>query len=271
MISINVVLVLLSALPTLVHGQTAAAKAYTPTFGECPSDFTLIRQAGTSNNESIQTLSPSEVGYLQARKSDVLPSAWKAYLSNAQNVVGVGVPLPDYVISILGGNGSATPTLGIATSGGGYRAAIFGAGILNALDGRDSESVKAGTGGLLQAATYLTGLSGGSWLVTSLTQANFPPIQELIFGTNTSGDYAGWLPEIGVVTPSNDTTQNEEYIGGLVEEIKGKHDVGFPVTVGDLWARALSRHFVNGTTTSNFADNSSTHGAGITFSGLANV
>lgn len=255
----------LFALPALVQGQAAAATAYTPKSAQCPSDFVLVRHAGTSTN---QTLAPSEAAYIKSRQSDVLPSAWTTYLSNVQDT---GAPLPDYVSMILNGSGSTSPTLGIATSGGGYRAAIFGAGILNALDGRNSSSSKAGLGGLLQSATYLSGLSGGSWLLTSLVQANFPTIPELIFGDGTSGDYAGWLSQFGISTPTSVTATNELFIASLLAESKGKYDAGFPVTFGDIWARALSRHFVNGTTATNFLDNSSAHGAGITFSGLANT
>jgi lysophospholipase len=124
---------------------------------------------------------------------------------------------------------------------------------------------------LLQSATYLSGLSGGSWLLTSLIQANFPLFQELIFGSNQSNGYAGWLAHFGVVAPTNDATKNQQFIAGLIAEMKGKHDAGFPVTIGDLWARALARHFVNGTSDAKFFDNSSTHGAGITLSGLTDL
>jgi len=259
------VLALLSAWPLLVHGQSAASTAFTPKVGKCPSGFSLVRQAGPSSNQS---LSKSELAYLQARKFDVLPGAWKSYLANVQQS---NISLPDYVPSILSGYGASGPNLGIAISGGGYRAAIFGAGILNALDGRNSTSVSTGIGGLLQSATYLSALSGSSWLLTSLVQANFPLFQELIFGSNTSSGYAGWLAQFGVVAPTNSSTQNQEYIAGLIEEIKGKHDAGFPVTIADVWARALARHFVNGTSVANFFNGSSTHGAGITLSALANL
>ena len=49
--------------------------------------------------------------------------------------------------------------------------------------------------------------------------------------------------------------------------------VGIPCnqTVNDVWGRALARHFVNGTTAASYFDESGTHGAGITFSGLANL
>jgi lysophospholipase len=163
------------------------------------------------------------------------------------------------------------PNLGIATSGGGYRAALFGAGVLNVLDGRNSTAAKKGTGGLLQTASYLSGLSGGSWLVTSLVQANFPLMHELIFGSNSPTEYSGWLPQFRLVTPTGNSTQDLQFISGLIAETKGKHDAGFPVTVTDVWARSLARHFLNGTSSAKFFDNTSAHGAGITLSGLATL
>jgi lysophospholipase len=259
------VLALLTAWPFLVHGQAAASIANTPKVGPCPPGFSLVRHAGPSHQQS---LSKSELAYIRSRKSKVLPGAWKSYLANVQQTK---VPLPNYVSRILSGKGRAIPNLGIAASGGGYRAAIFDAGVLNALDGRNSSSISAGLGGLLQSATYLSGLSGGSWLLTSLVQANFPTFEELIFGSNSSNEYAGWLTQFGIVTPTNDSAQNQAYIAELIAEVKGKHDAGFPVTIGDLWARALARHFVNGTTAANFFDNAAAHGSGIIFSGLANL
>lgn len=46
-------------------------------------------------------------------------------------------------------------------------------------------------------------------------------------------------------------------------------DVNGASTLGDFWARALSYHFLNGTTPENFFSNSSSHGAGILFSDIA--
>ncbi|KAJ7747752.1 lysophospholipase [Mycena metata] len=152
-------------------------------------------------------------------------------------------------------------------SGGGYRAAIFGAGVLNALDGRNSSSVKKGTGGLLQSATHLAGLSGGSWLVTSLAQANFPTMQHLVFGDGH--DFGGWLPEFNLWLPSADPAEQAVFAQEILQElaVKAKH---FPVSVGDAWGRALARHFSNGTTNDTFFSNTS-HGSGILFSDLVNL
>ncbi|KJZ72103.1 hypothetical protein HIM_08476 [Hirsutella minnesotensis 3608] len=62
----------------------------------------------------------------------------------------------------------ALPVIGIACSGGGYRAMLNGAGVLASWDSRSEGSrQRSGLGGLLQSATYISGLSGGGWLVGS--------------------------------------------------------------------------------------------------------
>ena len=255
-------------------GASAIAKAYTPTIARCPSNFTLVRFAGAEN----ASLASEETAYTSARRDHVLPAAWHAYLSTVQKASSsANVSLPSYVSSILSGNssGSGLPTLGIATSGGGYRAALFGAGVLNALDARNASAAHAGTGGLLQAATYLAGLSGGAWLVTSFAQADFLPIPELINGPpggpSTPNAWGGWNTDIDLIEPENSTTANLAFILGLFAEVSGKHAEGYPLTIADVWARLLARHFVNGTSASNFLDDSSTHGAGVLFSDIANV
>lgn len=66
-------------------------------------------------------------------------------------------------------NTTALPNVAIAFSGGGYRALLNGAGALQAFDNRETNSTTSGhLGGLLQASTYVAGLSGGSWLVGSI-------------------------------------------------------------------------------------------------------
>lgn len=152
---------------------------------------------------------------------------------------------------------------------------MFGAGVMNVLDGRNAASVALGTGGLLQAAQYLTGLSGGSSLVGSLAQANFPTMDVLAFGANSTGPAnawgGGWLAQINQVAPYTNATQNEQYAQLLIEEIRGKFEAGFAVSYVDVVARDNGRHFVNGTDVTNFADESLVHGAGYTWSGVANV
>ena len=269
MLGINVAswFCLLSLPAWLVGAQSIASKLYTPMAETCPEGFTLVRMAGAPGN---QTLSSYEESYVQARRSQVIPQAWKTYLANVE---ATNVTLPSYVSGILNGSSSQTPNFGIATSGGGYRAAIFGAGVLNALDGRNASSNSAGLGGLLQATTYLAGLSGGAWFVTSLAQANFPTIQELIFGypdsTVANDLWGGWNAEYDLLIPSSDIITDIEYLIHIADELRGKYDAGYAVTLADYWARLLARHFVNGTFPSNLEDESYAHGAGVLWSSVA--
>ncbi len=252
-------------LPSLVVAQTAADIAYTPQFSVCPSGVPLVRLAGTTQ----QSLSNSESAYISAKKSQVLPSAWQTYLLNVQNSAQANnIQLPSYVSAILA-DLNPQITLGIATSGGGYRAAIFGAGVLNAIDGRNTTSAQTGAGGLLQAATYLSGLSGGSWLVGSLIQNDFPPLLELMFGPNP--DSGGWNAQVDLIAPSSSIVIDAEYIADLIGEIEGKFSAGFPVTITDVWARTLSRHFISGTTPLNILDPALLHGAGVTWSSISQL
>ncbi|GJE87443.1 lysophospholipase [Phanerochaete sordida] len=248
-----------------------AALAYTPLSAPCPANFTLVRSAGKH-----ATLSHQETAYISTRQKKVLPGAWSSYLSAVEHSARTQhIALPHYLTAILEGR-AEFPTLGIATSGGGMRAALFGGTVLNTLDGRNSTSVSAGVGGLLQAASYLAGLSGGSFLVTSLVQANFPTIPSLIFGLDAGAGtgedvFGGWLNELGLTSISTNATVQTEFIELLLEEIAGKHAAGFPITFTDVFSRSLARHFVNGTTLADFFSTNFTHGAGITWSGVANL
>lgn len=76
---------------------------------------------------------------------------------------------------------SMLPNIGIAVSGGGWRALMNGAGAVAAYDSRTPGSTNPGQiGGLLQSATYLAGLSGGGWLVSSLYGNDFPTIDSIL-------------------------------------------------------------------------------------------
>jgi lysophospholipase len=92
-------------------------------------------------------------------------------------------------------NASALPNIGIAFSGGGYRALLTGAGALSAFDSRTANSTSSGhIGGLLQAATYIAGLSGGGWLVGSIYTNNFTSVQSIV---DSTPDQSGSLWQFG--------------------------------------------------------------------------
>lgn len=98
-----------------------------------------------------QSLHPDEQDYVNQRLNSVVPLAWQDWLGDGS---GIG-----YNLSVFQNH---TAKIGIAISGGGYRAAQYGAGVLSALDSRNASAKAAGTGGLLQVASYLAGLSGTS-------------------------------------------------------------------------------------------------------------
>ena len=52
-------------------------------------------------------------------------------------------------------------------------------GILAGLDSRNSSAVAAKVGGVVQLATYIAGLSGGSWITGSWALAGYPMFEQL--------------------------------------------------------------------------------------------
>ena len=116
---------------------------------QCPdlSTSSLIRLFTPQN----QTLHPDEQKYVSTRSTTVIRTAWTDWLGDGSSL--------GYNLTAFSG---VFPNVGIAIPGGGLRAAQYGAAALMALDGRNQSSKAAGTGGLLQVASYIAGLSGSS-------------------------------------------------------------------------------------------------------------
>jgi lysophospholipase len=134
-----------------VYAINGSVTDYAPVVNQpCPDVTTdpLLRTFTPMN----QSLHPGEEEYVNSRLSTVIPNEW-------QNWVGDGSAI-GYNLSSF--NSTGFPKIGIAVSGGGYRAAQYGAGVLSALDARNESAKAAGTGGLLQVTSYLSGLSGAS-------------------------------------------------------------------------------------------------------------
>jgi len=267
---VQLLLGLALSLPALAAEHPSnLSTTYAPTSGPCPANVQLLRSASTNGG-----LSDQEKDFIN-RKTN-LNDTIKAYLSNLADYAkshATNATLPAYLDP--NNTQSLTPRIGLSVSGGGYRAAIFGLSVLHALDGRNDSSNAAGLGGILQSSLYMAGLSGGSWALGSLAQANFPTIPEVFFGPakNVSGDadsvgngvWGGWNADIDII-PTN-LTFVFDLLGGL--ESKARE---FPISFTDIWALAIARHFMNGTTAANFNDDTtSVHGAGVLFSDVANL
>lgn len=125
--------------------------------------------------------------------------------------------------------------LALATSGGGYRSLLVGAGVIQGFDERDSN---ISTSGLFQALTYQSGLSGGSWLLSSLAGNNYPTITTLKENLwKQAFDDSLLIPDNLLVA---------EAYGRIVADIIEKNETGFPPTLTDPWGRLLSYQLLDG-------------------------
>ena len=141
-----------------------------------------------------------------------------------------------YIDRIANSNSSNLPNVAIAISGGGYRALMTGAGAIKAFDSRTQNSTATGQlGGLLQSATYVAGLSGGSWLVGSIFVNNFSSISAL----QTSPQGTVWDFQNSIFEgPPNDTVQlvsSVSYYEHIEQAVSGKSQAGFATTITDYW------------------------------------
>ncbi|KAK1221741.1 hypothetical protein PQX77_015440 [Marasmius sp. AFHP31] len=205
-----------------------------------------------------QTLNTKEEQYVSTRQNTTIPAAWKEWLGDGSQI---GYNFSSFAQTL--------PKVGIAVPGGGLRAAQVAAGILSGLDERDKSAKDAGTGGLLQVSSYITGLSGGSWITGSLMFNNFPTLRDLVFGNGK--ELNGWQLNIPFVTPDGTnlfTDMNQYFFGSILWSVMAKAKTNIDTSLTDVWARMISYHFLNQTTLQNFFTNDSAHGAGQLWSNL---
>ncbi|CCH59338.1 hypothetical protein TBLA_0B05030 [Henningerozyma blattae CBS 6284] len=137
---------------------------------------------------------------------------------------------------------SLSPKIGIAASGGGYRAMLAGAGMIAAMDNRTEGANEHGLGGLLQSSTYLAGLSGGNWLVGTLAWNNWTSVQDII--NNMTAPDSIWDITNGFLSPGgNDTKATTARWSQILGAGSEKQKAGFPISIADYWGRALSYNF----------------------------
>jgi len=195
---------------------------YAPGYVQCPSDFGLRPAVG---------LSPNETAWLQKRRENIV-NALTSYLSLA-NLTDFNTTA--YIVNITS-NASYVPTSAMAISGGGYDSCLNGLGAYQAMDARYPPAVGARTGGLAQCLTYIMGLSGGSFAVTTLAANNFPTVEQLVPVWNTTvNTFVG--PNVSNV---------DSYYAGIFQDIGEKAEMGFNVSISDVLGRLFSFEFVEG-------------------------
>ncbi|KAI5963120.1 uncharacterized protein KGF55_002912 [Candida pseudojiufengensis] len=234
---------LLSLLLILYHLSIIAASfiaassdGYAPVKVSCPG--------GQLTRSSTTGLNPDEQSYINSRYQ-IAKQNLATFLNDAN--------LKDFDVSNFLNN--ANPTIGLAFSGGGYRAQLCGAGQYAALDSRTNVVNGKGLGGILQSSSYISGLSGGAWLVGSLVSNNLISIDDLINQNSL------WQTEHSILSPSGNFLKDIGAYFKIGEQVHGKESAGFDVTITDIWGRALSYQLLA---------NSPNNGAGSKFSDIIN-
>jgi lysophospholipase len=134
----------------LAYANNGSVTDYAPLVNQlCPNVSTdpLLRIF----TPKTQSLHPKEATYINTRLTTVIPNEWNNWAGDGSAI--------GYNLSVFN---DTFPTIGLALSGGGYRAAQYGAAVLSAFDARNQSAKAAGTGGLLQVTSYISALSGSS-------------------------------------------------------------------------------------------------------------
>lgn len=207
--------------------------SYVPANVTCPNDINLLRNA--------TGLSQSEIDWLKKRDVNTR-EALESFLKRVTSNFTSNSSASNLIDQLFSTNSSNIPKIGIAASGGGYRAMLSGAGMVSAMDNRTDGANEHGLGGLLQAATYLAGLSGGNWLTTTLSWNNWTSVQDIV--DSQDNDSAIWDISHSIVSPGGinifKTGSRWDHISDAVED---KQKAGFNVSLADVWGRALSYQF----------------------------
>lgn len=120
-------------------------------------------------------INPLEQEYV-SQKTKKSAQDWTTYLKNA-NMSHFDIKSFTKGIEENGVPGVTMPNIAVALSGGGERAALFGAAVLAAFDVNNEASSLVEFRGLTQVLTYVSGLSGGSWTVGSWAMHNFVSLE----------------------------------------------------------------------------------------------
>jgi len=203
------------AAPT--SGQANALEArqaltpYAPVTVQCPAG-NLVRPANGINSK--------EASYVSSRKSkaDGSLASWLKKRGSFST--------------------SSLPVVGFTSSGGGYRALLETAGVVQGFDIRDSN---VGTSGVYQGLTYEAGLSGGSWFLSSLAGNNWPTVSSLKTGLWENAFQNSLLLPANILSASGLT----QYVA-TTTDITAKEAAGYDTTIVDPYGRLLSYQLLLG-------------------------
>jgi lysophospholipase len=215
------------SVPLNRRASSDAPNGYVPASVRCPSPRPSIRN-GTG-------LSSQEREWLPDRRNATI----EPIRDLLRRIAIPGFDSNEYLRDAERNTNDALPNIGIAISGGGYRAMLNGAGALAAWDSRsDGSDTKGNLGGLLQSSTYISGLSGGGWLVGSLYLNNFTSVQESM----RSG--AIWQTEESILEGPQQYSLRQ-YYSDILGSVGDKDDAGYDRSITDYWGRMLSYQLID--------------------------
>lgn len=193
---------------------------YAPRYVSCPS-HALVREASGK-------VSSQEKEWIEARHKKTTPSL-RTFLQTKTNLSEKEILLAT----------AHDINIGLAFSGGGFRAMLTGAGAMAAMDNRTKGSYEHGLGGLLESASYVSGLSGGNWLVGSLVMNNWISVEEIVRHKEL------WNLQNTLLLPSGLSLDTIDFYNRIDKDVTAKKEAGFDTLITDIWARALSRRFLS--------------------------
>ncbi|GMM31388.1 lysophospholipase [Martiniozyma asiatica (nom. inval.)] len=207
---------------------------YAPAIVDCPSDidskkYGFLREAND--------ISQQESDWMDKRDNVTFDSL-RTFLKDTEFT---NFDSESFMDSIANNASAQIPRIGLAFSGGGYRALLCAAGEIAGLDNRTIGTAEHGLP-LLDATSYIAGLSGGSWFLSSLVYNNWTSVQDII--DQNGQDDAIWDFNHNIITPHGyNIISNGGYWKDLDDWVDEKRDAGFEVALTDPWGRGLSRQF----------------------------
>ncbi|KAI8456205.1 lysophospholipase [Phakopsora pachyrhizi] len=187
---------------------------YSPTWVSCPKNLSVFLPS-----EYPWPVSSAEQDYVSFKAKNSM-QLWVDYLSRT-NLASFNIT--DFLRSAESKGvqaGVTLPNVAFSISGGGNRALLYGASILDAFDSRNPQALTAGTGGILQLANYAAGLSASSWLLGGWASADHGRLSYLLESGWTSAFDRGYMD-----------WKRFKSLPRHFFEVRRKKKAGFPVSI----------------------------------------
>lgn len=210
--------------------RASPSGSYAPANMACPST-TSQQGPGFIRPAKTKQLSTNESDYISQRRTNT-QSGWATWLSDSAKLNN---DLPGGASNYTSST-DRVPRLGFALSGGGLRAMLVGSGTLQGFDSRNETANQRGTGGLLQLAQYVAGLSGGSWATASLAMNNWATTQSLKDNI--------WDLESNLIIPEDNKVS---FYASILAAVAGKRTEGYQTSLTDYFGLSIADKILNGT------------------------